>query len=71
MPEGVTVKDIREITGMSGRQFCTRYGIPQRTLENWESGHSTIKPYALKWVYLIVKEDEHGGAFTKYKKAKS
>lgn len=34
----ITVRQIRHATGLSQASFCTRYNIPRRTLEDWETG---------------------------------
>ena len=34
----VTIRDIRQHTGLSQAAFATRYCIPTRTLEDWERG---------------------------------
>lgn len=30
------IRELRENAGMSRRQFCEYFGIPARTLQNWE-----------------------------------
>lgn len=40
------VKELREKTGMSRREFCKyMYNIPYRTVEDWEAGKSTCSTY--------------------------
>ena len=34
----LTIRDIRQHTGLSQAAFAARYCIPRRTVENWESG---------------------------------
>ena len=34
----MTIKEIRERTGLSQSQFAKKYGISVRTLQGWESG---------------------------------
>lgn len=34
----LTIRDIRQHTGLSQATFATRYCIPTRTLEDWERG---------------------------------
>lgn len=41
----LTIKDIRAHTGLSQAAFATRYCIPRRTVENWESGTSACPDY--------------------------
>ena len=41
----LTIKDIRAHTGLSQAAFATRFCIPRRTVENWESGTSSCPDY--------------------------
>lgn len=34
----LTIRDIRQRTGLSQVKFATRYCIPRRSVEDWESG---------------------------------
>lgn len=40
-----TIRDIRAYTGLTQAAFSTRYCIPRRTLENWESGIRSCPDY--------------------------
>ena len=54
----MTIKEIRNITGMSQQMFAEKYGIPKRTIENWESGKTKPTDYILNMLERIVMEDE-------------
>lgn len=41
----MSVKDIRSHTGVSQRKFADAFGIPARSLENWEGGQRDATPY--------------------------
>lgn len=41
----LTIKDIRQHTGLSQVGFATRYCIPTRTLEDWERGARSCPDY--------------------------
>lgn len=41
------IKEIRETTGLSQKAFAQIYGIPLRTLCNWEQGTNTPAPYVI------------------------
>lgn len=41
------IKEIREATGRSQKEFAQLYGIPLRTLQNWEQGINTPAPYII------------------------
>ena len=65
MDTAKTIKELRESTGMSRKQFSEHTGIPVRTLEDWEAGRR--KPpeyiprligYQLKYEELVQKSSE-------------
>ncbi len=39
MDTAKTIKELRESTGMSRKEFSEHTGIPVRTLEDWEAGY--------------------------------
>lgn len=50
-------KEIRTLTGLSQKKFGDLYGIPMRTIQNWENGVSDAPEYVLRMLERIVKED--------------
>lgn len=51
------IKEMRELLGISRAEFSRRYGIPLRTMEDWESGKRTPPPYVINLLERIIKED--------------
>jgi putative transcriptional regulator len=51
------VKELRMLSGLSQQAFSEKYGIPKRSIENWESGKRTPPEYVIKLLERIVKED--------------
>lgn len=50
---GITIKEARSAAGLSQAAMSNLFGIPKRTIEDWESGNRTPS----KWVeQLIIKE---------------
>lgn len=41
----MSIAEIRRSTGLSQIAFCERFGIPRRTLQNWESGERECATY--------------------------
>lgn len=41
----LTIRDIRQHTGLSQAAFATRYCVPTRTLEDWERGVRSCPDY--------------------------
>ena len=56
-----TIKEIREYSGLSQAKFSEKYGIPKRSLENWESGRRKCPDYVTTLLERIVKEDMNKG----------
>jgi len=48
---------IRKKTGLSRAEFSRRYGIPLRTLENWDAGIATPPEYVLTLLDRVVEMD--------------
>lgn len=51
------VKEMREMLGLSQAKFAKKYGIPKRSIENWESGNRVPPKYLLDLLERVVKED--------------
>ena len=41
------IRAIRATTGLSQQAFGDRYGIPKRTIQNWEAGIREPAPYII------------------------
>lgn len=53
----MSIKDIREYLGLTRPQFCERYEIKMRTLEDWEYGKNPVPQRLLKLLsYTLVEE---------------
>ena len=52
-----TLKTLREDTGMNRRQFAEYFGIPYRTIQDWELGNRRMPEYLLRlMMYKAEKE---------------
>lgn len=56
----MTIRDIRNLTGLSARKFGEMYHIPTRTIENWEMGTRSCPVYVRELLERAVKEDFTG-----------
>lgn len=53
----MTVKELRQQTGLTQGEFAARFQIPLRTLQHWESGDRMPPDYVVKLLaYRIEKE---------------
>lgn len=53
----MTIKELRSLTGLSQKAFSDKYGIPKRTIEDWEAERRTPPEYVIKLLERVVKED--------------
>lgn len=52
------IASLRELSGMKRRQFCDTYGIPYRTMEDWEKGNSNPPEYVQMLLERAVRQDK-------------
>lgn len=53
----MTIKELRALTGLSQKTFSDKYGIPKRTVEDWEAERRTPPEYVILLLERAVKED--------------
>lgn len=53
----MTIKELRELTGLSQQAFSEKYGIPKRSIENWEGNKRVPPNYVLSLLERVVLED--------------
>lgn len=61
------IKSIREETGMNRREFSEYYGIPLRTLEDWEYNKRTPPEYVVRLLAYHVKHNKKSNLNSKTK----
>lgn len=44
------IRELRDITGLSQRDFAAKYDIPLSTLRKWEQGNATPAPYVVRLI---------------------
>ena len=55
----MTIKELRKAAGMTQQQFSEYFGVPKRTVEDWESDERKCKPYLIDLMrYKLEKEDK-------------
>lgn len=66
MSRGKEVKELREKMGMNRREFSDYYGIPYRTVQDWEAEKRELSEYLLRLMkYRAEVEDMMKGAVKK------
>lgn len=58
MSRGREVKELREQMGMNRREFCDYFGIPYRTVQDWEAEKRELPEYVLRLLQYRA-ETEH------------
>ena len=58
MDTAKTIKELRENTGMSRKEFSEHTGIPVRTLEDWEAGRRTPPEYIPRLLAYQIRFEE-------------
>ena len=53
-----SIKELRESTGMSRKDFSEHTRIPVRTLEDWEAGRRTPPEYIPRLIAYQLKYEE-------------
>lgn len=51
----MTLRELREESGMSQAEFSKRYGIPLRTYQSWETGERKPAPYIVHMITRLVQ----------------
>lgn len=51
------VRHLRQRAGLTQKNFSSRYGIPMRTYQGWETGEATPPEYVVQLLSRAVAED--------------
>lgn len=51
----MNIKEIRESTGMNKKEFSEHFGIPYRTLQDWELGNRKAPDYVYNMIERIIE----------------
>lgn len=51
------IRTLRRSTGLTQKNFSSRYGIPMRTYQAWETGEATPPEYVIQLLSRAVAED--------------
>lgn len=55
--EIMDIKSLRAVTGLNKTDFGKLYGIPFRTIQNWERDINKMPGYVLALLNRVVRED--------------
>ena len=54
------IKELRKGTGLSQSKFAAKFGIPVRTLQQWEQGISAPPEYLVRMMAYIMLLEKKG-----------
>ena len=54
----MTIKELRKATGMTQKAFAEYFGIPHRTIQNWEGGQNVCPTYLLELIEYKLKNEK-------------
>lgn len=52
------LKNLRKKTGMNRKEFAEYFGVPYRTMQDWELGNRTMPEYLLRLMEYKLKIEE-------------
>ena len=50
--------ELRESTGMTRKEFCEYFGIPYRTVQDWELGNRKMPDYLLRLMEYKIRMEQ-------------
>jgi DNA-binding transcriptional regulator YiaG len=53
----MTLKELRELSGMTRTQFADYFDIPYRTIQDWELGNRECKQYFVDLMEYKLKKE--------------
>lgn len=56
-PDPLDFHEIRALSGLTQQAFSEKYGIPKRSIENWEGGKRNPPEYVISLLERVVRED--------------
>ena len=54
----MTIKELRAAAGMTQKAFSEYFGIPHRTIQNWEGGQNVCPTYLLELIEYKLKNEK-------------
>lgn len=55
MDDKERLKELRKVTGLSQVKFAEKFGIPIRTIQDWEYGKREVRSYVVDMMYKIIE----------------
>jgi hypothetical protein len=55
MDDKERIKELRKELGLSQAKFAEKFGIPLRTVQDWEYGKREVRSYIVNMMYKIIE----------------
>ena len=55
---GKKIRELRESTGMNRKEFCDYFGIPYRTVTEWERDNRHAPEYLIRLLAYYIKAEQ-------------
>ena len=55
---GKRIRELRESTGMNRKEFCEYFGIPYRTVTEWERGNRHAPEYLIRLLTYYIQAEK-------------
>lgn len=52
------MRKLRESTGLNRKEFCEKYGIPYRTMTEWELGQRHAPEYVVRLLEYYIRTEK-------------
>ena len=53
----MSIKELRKLSGMTQKAFGEYFGIPKRTVEDWECERRSCSEYLLRLMYYKMEKE--------------
>lgn len=64
------MKELRELLGLTQKEFALKFGFNLRTLQQWEQGRASIPVYLIPLVKRVIELESKNAKLNKIKKRK-
>ena len=64
------MKELRELLGLTQKEFALKFGFNLRTLQQWEQGRASIPVYLIPLVTRVIELESKNAKLNKIKKRK-
>ena len=64
------MKELRELLGLTQKDFASKFGFNLRTLQQWEQGRSSTPVYLIPLVKRVIELESENAKLNKIKKRK-